>query len=348
MYIQLKKQPKMKIIYAGSPAISVPSLMAIAKLQLDGGDCALLGIITNPDTPKGRHKTPTPTPIGEAALEICRLFTEKGLTPPVIFKRGGSNVLPACDILISFAFGTIFTDKFLHKFPLGGVNVHPSLLPKYRGSTPISTAILNGDAESGITLQKMASEVDSGDILIQQNMTLCPRETTETFSEIVAVRSARMLVEFVENHQKYLAEGKPQDHAAATFCTHIKAQSGKIDWNQSAAKIDAQVRAITAYHACWAYIAKTQGVMVEGQNNIVYILECEPVDPASLDMKALTFDFEVSSVGKVLGNIKKQGIIIKTGDGLLAIKSLQLPTRKALDHNSFLNGAKSFIGTVLG
>jgi methionyl-tRNA formyltransferase len=347
----------MNIIFAASPEIAAPSLLELARLQLEsnGAFCKLAAVITNPDSAKGRQQASTPTPVGAAAEKIAEDFMQAGMAPPLILKpehfdesfcAAISRLKP--DLLISFAFGMIFKKTFLDLFPLGGVNIHPSLLPKYRGATPIPAAILHGDAETGITFQKIALALDSGDILLQEKMALGATETTETLSNAVAKKSAAMLQTFLASHSDLASRAIPQDNGQATYCGLIKKEDGRIAWQKSAAEIGAQIRAYTPWPLSWT--------LAGGQT--LYILDASPLDADSVELRDLTMptasaaDILSAAPGTVLGSGKKSGILIKTGkgagSGALAVRRLQFATRKANDHQAFLNGAKDFLGQILG
>ncbi|GMO31351.1 MAG: methionyl-tRNA formyltransferase [Termitinemataceae bacterium] len=336
----------LKIVYAGSPEISVPCLKKIAELQLQKNECCLLAVITNPDSTKGRSASSTPTPVGTCAWQISELFTEKKTEPPDIFKvpQIDSQTIKQiknlqADILICFAYGTIFTPEFTDIFKLGGINVHPSLLPKYRGPTPIPAAILNRDAETGITIQKVAPKIDSGDILLQQKFQLNGVETTKSLSETVAVESAALLEKFLASPNEYFDRATAQNNNNASYCPLLKKDDALINWNDSAANIEAKIRAYNPWPMSYTFANDTK----------INVLEASVLSQKELN-SILDINTEVlcnAAFGTVLGNNKKTGIIIKTGGSFIAVKRLQAAARKALDHNSFLNGAKDFIGTVL-
>jgi methionyl-tRNA formyltransferase len=180
----------MRILFAGSPAIAIPSLEALTKLDLEGDRFQLVGVLTNPDTKRSRRGEPEPTDIGVAAGRLVEAAGSAKL-PLVQFKsekldgaaRDAIAILKP-DLLVSFAYGRIFGPKFLGLFPMGGINVHPSLLPKYRGAAPIPAAILGREGETGVTIQRLALQMDAGDILAQERFPLNGRETTLSLSEI--------------------------------------------------------------------------------------------------------------------------------------------------------------------
>jgi methionyl-tRNA formyltransferase len=214
---------------------------------------------------------------------------------------------------------------------MGGINIHPSLLPKYRGATPIPAAILNRDGETGITIQRLAPELDSGNILLQETIPLTGRETCASLSADVAKRSAALLVRLLRALAEHGAVAEtPQNHSQAIFCDKLERKDGRIDWHLSASAIDAHIRAFTPWPLCYTRHGEAE----------LYILEAAPYSgPVGAEKTA--------DAGAVRGFNKNAGIVIQTGDGLLAASRLQYRTRKALDWRAFLNGARNFIGAVL-
>ncbi len=334
----------MRIIFAGSPAIALPSLKRLYAMY-SAGKIELAGILTNMDAPKGRRGLPEPTEVSLAAEEYSALLKEKGLDLPLVFKpekldaafREAVSALKP-DLLVSFAYGKIFGPKLLEIFPLGGINIHPSLLPKYRGPSPIPSAILNREAETGITIQKLAKEMDAGDILLQEKIPLHGDETTFSLSEDVSLKSAGLLESVLKG---FLSTGSslngtphstPQDHTKAVYCKLIERDDGLISWNESALEIDARIRAYNPWP-----LARTMH-----DDKDLYILEAKP------HLNYPETDSASVKEGTVLGIDKGAGILIKTKDGILALTQLQYAGKKALDWRSFLNGARNFIGSVLG
>jgi methionyl-tRNA formyltransferase len=333
----------MRILFAGSPAIAIPALEAVFGLTRGGeqttavrGQFELAGLLTNPDSPRGRRGTPEPTELAAAA---ARLSAQAGALPviPVLKPEkldGAARELTAAlrpDLLVSFAYGRIFGPKFLALFPLGGINIHPSLLPKYRGAAPIPVAILNRDRETGLTIQRLAPEMDSGDILAQERVPLTGRETTGELSEIMARKAAMLLPAVVTGIAGGTLRPRPQNHGEASYCALIAREEGLIDWSKSALEIDARIRAFDPWPLC----RTTHG----GQQ--LCILRAEPVDAAgAVDAAA--------PPGRVLGIDERRGILIQTGAGTLAVTVLQYQAKKALEWRAFLNGARDFIGSRLG
>lgn len=333
----------LRILFAGSAAIALPSLRMIADGE-KAGRWSLAGVLTNPDKPKGRGGGSEPTDIGrEAAL----LANAPAVLKPETLKEEAREAVAALkpDLLVSFAYGRIFGPKFLSLFPLGGINVHPSLLPKYRGASPVQEAILRRDAETGITIQRLAAELDSGNILAQEKIPLNGTETAASLSETAGIRGAALLREVLEwalTAGKAALEGVPQLEENASYCVKIEKDSGIIDWNRSAPELSAQIRAYNPWP-----LARTAH---NGQ--ILNLLEAQPYSgplPAFTGggLPAKT-EPAPPRAGQVLGINKKSGILIQTGDGVLAVSLLQYQTKKVLPWNVFINGAREFIGSLLG
>jgi methionyl-tRNA formyltransferase len=239
------------------------------------------------------------------------------------------------ELLVSFAYGRIFGPKFLALFPRGGLNIHPSLLPKYRGASPISAAILNRDRETGVTVQRLALEMDAGDILAQERIPLSGQETTGSLSESAAERGAVLLLRVLEELVRGGLSPCPQNGEEASYCPLISKDEGAIDWTRDALDIDARIRAYTPWPLSWT----SHG----GQT--LFILEGSPVAPGTVAVVP-----EAGAAvppGTVLGIDKNRGILVQTGDGVFAVRRLQYRTKKALPWKDFLNGAKDLIGARL-
>jgi len=315
-----------RILFAGSPAIAVPALESIAAMGGGGEDFTLAGLLTRADSPKGRSGKPEPTECAAAAQR----FSIPLLKPEKLDSAVHEQIMALKpDILVCFAYGKIFSPQFLSLFPLGGINIHPSLLPKYRGATPIPAAIINREPVTGITIQRIAVEMDSGDILVQENVPLNGRETTADLSETMAKKAAEILPAALRGIAGGTLRARPQDHRAATYCSLIKKEDGLIDWNRSAAEIDAQIRAFDPWPLSWTTHGETP----------LFILKAEALENG---------DNAAAVPGCVLGKDKKKGILIQTGEGILAVSRLQYQTKKALEWQAFLNGARNFMGARLG
>jgi methionyl-tRNA formyltransferase len=313
----------MKIIYAASPAIAVPALEVLHDME----GIELAGILTNPDTSKGRHGKLLPTEIGEAAEK----FSVPVLKPEKLDTSAREKIAALKpDLLVSFAYGFLFGPKFLALFPSGGINIHPSLLPKYRGPSPIQAAILNRDTVTGISVQKLALEMDSGDILASEQFELTGQETAYSLGGIMAQKAAVLLPLTLKKIAAGSVQAAAQNHSEATYCSLISRDDSLVNWNAGAAEIDAKIRAFYPWPLC--------RTVHNGRELFI--------------LKAAVFKGSVPQGERkpalVLGMDKQYGILIQTGEGILAVTELQYQAKKALFWKDFLNGARDFIGSILG
>ncbi len=310
----------MRIVFAGSPEIAVPSLeKAASKFNI-------VAVLTNPDKVTGRGQKIKFNPVKTKALEL-----DLNIIQPETLGSEARNQISALkpDLLVVFAYGKIFGPKFLSIFPLGGVNVHPSLLPRYRGSSPVLTAIINGDTETGISIQRINLEMDTGAILNQQIIELNGKESTESLSTFVSTEGADLLNKTLQSIEAGKVIETEQDNSSSSYCTKLVKEDGEINWNESVDKIDRKVRAYTPWPKSYTQFIDKKLMILK---STVFVKETDlSGDP-----------------GTVLGFDKSDGILIQTGEGILAVSFLQLQSRKANDWKSFLNGMQSFTGCVLG
>jgi methionyl-tRNA formyltransferase len=321
-----------KILFAGSPAVAVPSLEALAKLCREDAAFQLVGVLTNPDARRGRGGEAVPTDVAAAA---GRLRPSPALLKPEKLDAAARQAVEALapDLLVSFAYGRIFGPRFLGLFPLGGINVHPSLLPRHRGATPIPAAILARDRETGVSVQRLALEMDAGDILAQERIPLSGRETTLSLSGIAAEKGAELLVETLRDRELDKAAGTRQNDGEATYCSVIGKDDGLIDWSEAAEEIDAKIRAYTPWPLC----------RTAHRGRHLYILEGSPYGGQA---EGVPHD-GAAQPGTVLGTAGDFGILVQTGNGVFAVSLLQYAGKKALLWRDFLNGARDFLGSLL-
>jgi len=318
-----------RVLYAASPAIAIPALESLCKTE----GIELAGVLTNPDTPKGRHGAPAPTETAEAAKKICACVPV--LKPQKLdgeARERVSSLKP--DMLVSFAYGRIFGPKFLALFPLGGINIHPSLLPKYRGPSPVQAAVLNRDTETGITVQTLAKEMDSGDILACEKFQLTGSETAGALTETMAQKAAVILPRVLRGIADGTARAQAQDHSLATYCSLITRDNALINWNKSAAEIEAAVRAFNPWPLCRTIHKERE----------LYILKAGIYKGGAQDGETAP----ARAPGQVAGIDKQAGILVQTGEGILSVTELQYQGKKALFWRDFLNGARDFSNAHFG
>ena len=321
----------MRILFAGSPDIAVPSLIRLSF------EHQIVGVLTNPESARGRGLGVERSAVGEAAVDV---FGDR--VPVLAPERLGAEAraqVAALDpeILVSFAYGKIFGPKFLALFPRGGVNVHPSLLPRFRGPAPIPSAILARDRETAITVQRIALEMDSGDILGQLVLPLNGMETAEVLAEVAAIMGADLLSRVLEEIAEGREQGRPQE-GEPSYCTMLRKEDGLVDWMAPVLDIDAKVRAFYPWPMAFTYF---RGMRLN-------ILEVFPYPHITFAAGPGSLDFEDAAPGTLLGLDKSRGIMVQTVDGLIALRRLQLQQKKALPYREFANGIRDLAGTVLG
>ncbi len=281
-------------------------------------------------TSRRRGRAPTPPPVKKAAKDLgLRVLQPEKLD--AAFLEEVRAMAP--DVLVAAAYGKIFRKALLDLFPLGGINVHPSLLPRHRGPSPISAAILEGDTDTGVTIQNLALKFDTGDVLAQERFPLKGDETTVGLSEALAEVGARLLSGVLAK----LAAGRQperrvQDEGAATYCRTITKEDGVVQWGESAVVIERKVRAFDPWPRASTRCAGETLLLLQSH-----------VYPATLAV-----DPPSKEPGQVLPPDRGHGLLVATGLGVLAVERLQLQFKKPLDWRSFLNGRPGIVGSRLG
>jgi methionyl-tRNA formyltransferase len=314
----------MRIIFAGTPPMAVPSLEKIAR------NPGVAAVLTAPDAPAGRNRTPYPSAVKQVAMALGIPV----LTPAVLDETARETVRTlAPDLLVVVAYGKIFKKNFLDLFPRGGINVHPSVLPRHRGPSPITAAILAGDRETGVTVQKLAMRFDTGDILAQVRVPLDGTETTGSLTDSLSAVGAEQLSGVIAD----MEAGRPaaaaeQDESQASYCRLVRKEDGLISWAEPAAVIERKVRAYDP----WPRTSTTLG-------GTSLLLLKSSVHPDTLPNAA-----HEPVPGDVVAANGEQGILVQTGQGILRIERLQLQFKKPMDWRSFLNGRPDLLGMRLG
>lgn len=314
----------MRVLFAGNSAIAVPSLLSLAETQ------DIVGVLTNPESAQGRGRGLLSTAVAAAAREKL-----KGI-PVFTFDRlaGEQRETIAAlkpDILVAFAYGKLFGPKFLALFPRGGINIHPSLLPRHRGSSPLQQTILDGDSQTGVCVQAIAPEMDTGALYAVEKFAVAERETAASLSLRCAHIGARLAAATLDAMEKGGARAVPQE-GEPSYCRKISKEDGLVDWTSACADIDARIRAFDPWPGSYSYL----------QGRRLAILEAAPCfgDELSPAGEALP----KAAAGTIIGVDKNKGILVQTGAGLIALKKLQFEARKALDHRAFANGFRELAG----
>jgi methionyl-tRNA formyltransferase len=325
----------LNVLFAGSPECSAIALEAVARSH------RVVAVLTNPPAPQGRSLDLVPTPVEATARRLIAEGVIARGTPILAPAKITQDVRDAIaiakpDAMACFAYGKIFGPKTLALFPLGALNLHPSLLPRWRGCAPVPAAILARDAETGVTIQKMALEMDSGDIVMQERIPLDGRETSQSLLDKAARIGAPLLAEALDRLERGAIVGVKQDESKATYCAMLRKDDGEIDWNEKAADIDARIRAFHPWPGAFTE-SGPQTLLIHG----AHVFGGTPPDSAGAASRA-------TGPGSVLGIDRKEGILVQTGEGILALECLQWRAKKPLDWKSFMNGSRDFIFAKLG
>ncbi len=277
------------------------------------------------------------TSVAAAAESLFR-----GAVPVLGFDRLGAEAREAIaqlkpDLLVSFAYGRIFGPRFLALFPKGGINIHPSLLPRYRGPTPIPEAILRRDRETGVSVQRIALGVDEGELLAVERIPLSGRETTEDLTETAALLGADLLSEVISSIAAGREKAVPQE-GPVLYCGMLRKDDGLIDWTEPVLDVDARLRAFYPWPGAFTWF--------RGQR--LAILEAVPYEGMTYAAPAGGLDWEGAHPGTILGLDKSLGLVVQGKDGLVALRRLQLQHKKALGWREFANGVRELSGVVLG
>lgn len=301
----------MRIAFLGTPDFAIPSF----QMLIDQGHT--LALFTNPDRPKGRHGDLTPPP--------TKVLAQKYGVPVYQFEKirrpEGVAALKAFapDLMVTAAFGQILSKENLEIPPLGCVNVHGSLLPKYRGAAPIQWAIIQGETVSGVTTMLTDVGLDTGPMLLKAETPIGPDETAGELFERLAVLGAQLLQKTIAGLEAGTLTPIPQDDAQATHCTMIKKEDGRIDFHKPADQIHNLVRGTNPWPVAWCLLEET------------------PIKIWETRKTSRTADKEQCPGACVIAD-PKEGLFVQTGDGLLQITSLQFPGGKRMDAKAALLG----------
>jgi methionyl-tRNA formyltransferase len=307
-----------RVVFMGTPEFAVPSLLALdARHQV-------VGVVTQPDRPAGRGRKLMPSAVKEAALQRGLEI----LQPPSLRSPGAMQVVAGWrpDLIVVAAFGQILRPEVLELPPHGCLNVHASLLPRYRGAAPIPAALLAGDGKTGVTIMLMDPGLDTGPILAQAETPITPRDTTTSLTEALARRGAALLIKVLPDWLQGRITPQPQDDAQATYCHPLQKADGRLDWTRPASYLDRQVRACDSWPGAFT--------TWEGKRLKVLSVHARPEWTPT------------GEPGRVVALDGGAGVV--TGEGLLELREVQLAGKRATGIEAFLHGQQAFIGSSLG
>jgi methionyl-tRNA formyltransferase len=310
--------PALRVVFFGTPAFAVPTLEALLASRHD-----VVGVVSQPDRPRGRGQRLEPTPVKGAALAagLAVLQPERLKTPE--FMTAFSAMRP--DLAVVAAYGKIIAESVIAIPRLGMINVHASLLPKYRGAAPIQRAVLAGDRETGVTIMRIVKELDAGAMFARVALPVGPDDTSEDVERELATRGGALLVEVVDRIAEGTAREEPQDDAQATHAPKIAREEGAIDWRRPARAIHDQVRGLTPWPRAWTH---ADGARL--------ILTRTAAEPCSIE----------APPGTVL-EAAGDRLLVRAGEGALRVLGIQPEGKRAMSAREYLAGRALAPGTRL-
>lgn len=307
---------KLRIIYAGTPDFAVPAFNALINSSHD-----VIAVYTQPDRPAGRGRKTQFGPVKQIAID-AGIRVEQPLS---LKDDDAQEVLFSfeADVIVVAAYGLILPQAILGMPKYGCLNIHGSLLPRWRGAAPIHRAIQAGDKQTGVTIMQMAAGLDTGDMLLKVNCPVTVKDTGQTIHDRLANNGAKALLEVLDNIDQL--EPEVQDETFTTYAHKLEKAEAEIDWTKPAVEIDQTIRAFNPWPVAFT---KYNG------------------KPLRIFMSKVEADKKSSEAPGTVIDETKEGISIVTGDGVLSFSRLQLPGKKAMDVRDFLNG-RSLLGARL-
>ncbi|MUT66826.1 methionyl-tRNA formyltransferase [Paenibacillus sp. NEAU-GSW1] len=314
----------MRIVFMGTPEFAVPSL----HLLLEQG-YEIAAVVSQPDRPKGRKRTLTPPPVKEAALALGLpvLQPERMRSPEAV--AAIAELQP--DLIVTAAYGQILPKAVLELPRLGCINVHGSLLPKYRGGAPIQRSIMNGEKVTGVTIMYMAEGLDTGDMISKVEVSITDEDTSGTLFEKLSAAGAELLGRTLPALIAGEITAVPQADEQATYAPNLTRDDERIDWSRSARQIYDQVRGLSPM----------AGAFTTLQGEVFKIWKCENPNAGSAAGSS------AATPGTVL-EASARGIAVQTGDGVLTLLDIQPSGKRMMTAAEWLAGSKLPAGTMLG
>ena len=310
----------MRLVFMGTPDFASASLEALLRCN-----DSVVGIVTQPDRPKGRGHTLTPSPVKLLAqrAQVPLLQPLKMKDPEFLHALAGWKP----DLIVVSAFGRILPPAILSLPSHGCINVHGSLLPKYRGAGPIQWAIMNGEKETGITTMLMDVGMDTGAMLLQEAIPIMPDDTAGTLSPRLAELGGRLLAETIVRLKAGTLVPQPQDSSRATLAPLLKKEDGAIDWTLPAIVLANRVRGLSPWPGAYTTVAGSDSWRI---------------------WRALALPGPVTTPPGVIVAITREAIHVATGDGVLAVMELQLANNRRMAISQYLAGHPIAVGLQLG
>lgn len=330
----------MNIIFFGTPEFAVPSLERL----LAHSDFNVLAVVTQPDKRRGRGNQLIPSPV-KAIAQAHNL----SLYQPKRVKKDEETLdnlrTAQADAFVVIAYGQILSQEMLEMPRLGCVNAHGSILPKYRGAAPIQWSLYHGEAETGMTTMLMDAGMDTGPMLLEAHTPVALLDNFDDLAERLASIGADLLIETLLQLNQQAIQPTPQDDAQATYAPLIKKEDYWLDWSRSAIALHNQVRGF--FPTCSAiFRGDALKIMATAPLASTYTAQLPP------ELGTIAQNWSqaapIAQLGEVVGILKGEGAIVKTGEGVLLLRSVQLPGKRPQSGWDFANGTRLTLGEVLG
>lgn len=312
----------MRLVFMGTPKFAVPVLASLLNIE----DSQVVGVYTPPDRPAGRGRKSQASPVKEFA-------EENGIPvyqPNNFRKEEDQSVLAGLkpDAIIVAAYGKLLPKPVLDLAPLGCLNIHPSLLPRHRGPSPVATSILNGDLVTGVTIMLLDEGMDTGPLIAQHEFFLKGDETAEGLTTALFELGGELLQECLPQWQSGELHSEPQNELLASVSRKFERSDGLVDWSLSAVELERRLRAFNPW----------PGLFTHWNENSLKLIEVSIISSSSTEFVP----------GTVVGtNHPDVPAAVATGEGFLGLTKIQLEGKKAVDLKDFLNGSPLFIGAQL-
>lgn len=323
----------MKIVYMGTPDYAVGALQAIIEAGYE-----VAAVVTQPDKPKGRGKEMQMTPV-----KTCALHYDIPVFQPVKIKAPEAvEILRGygADVFIVAAFGQILSEEILTMPRYGCINIHASLLPKYRGAAPIQRVILDGEKETGITIMQMDKGIDTGDILLQSIVPIAEKETGDSLHDKLADEGAKLIVEALQKLEAGELVPKKQNDEDSCYAKMLDKSMGKIDWKQSAVQIERLVRGLNSWPSAYTSF--------HGKSLKLWESEAANCRQAQKEGQESVLPDGSEVLPGTITAVEKDAFYVRTGDGTLKVTEVQLEGKKRMAVRAFLLGCQMRPGERFG
>ncbi|MEI9966966.1 MAG: methionyl-tRNA formyltransferase [Candidatus Moraniibacteriota bacterium] len=317
-----EKVPKIRLAFMGTPQLAADILEALYSAGYQ-----IVGVVTKADRPQGRGQEVVASPV--------KTFAQKAGLPllqPQTLDENAQREIERWrpDLILVVAYGRLLPKELLKRPGFGCLNIHPSLLPKYRGASPLQNALLNGETETGVTLMQLDEGMDTGPLIGNRKVTIDPEDTLSTLIPKVTEAAIGLTLELLPGWVRRTIQAVPQDHSQATVCQLIEREDGHVLWDETAQAIYNRYRALTPWPGLFSFWRQESGLI-------------------RLKLTRLSLDMKAPKTDHALGTVFEIGdrIAVATAEGLIFIEELQQEGRKTLSVRDFLLGNPTLVGAIL-